>query len=59
MSDLTGKTVLVMGGDRGIGRAVVRAFAESGAHVLIHSSGDEATADDALAEEIGAGSSGA
>ena len=36
MIDLGGKTVLVAGGSRGIGAAIVRAVAASGANVLLH-----------------------
>ena len=36
MIDLGGKTVLVTGGSRGIGEAIVRAVAASGASVLLH-----------------------
>lgn len=36
MIDLKGKTVLVTGGSRGIGAAIVRATAASGARVLLH-----------------------
>jgi NAD(P)-dependent dehydrogenase (short-subunit alcohol dehydrogenase family) len=36
MSELAGKTVLVTGGSRGIGAAIVRAVAEAGASVLLH-----------------------
>lgn len=36
MTDLKGKTVLVTGGSRGIGAAIVRAVAAAGAKVLLH-----------------------
>lgn len=36
MIDLTGKTVLVTGGSRGIGAAMVEHLAGAGAHVLLH-----------------------
>jgi 3-oxoacyl-[acyl-carrier protein] reductase len=36
MIDLKGKTILVTGGSRGIGEAIVRAVAETGAKVLLH-----------------------
>ncbi|WP_119303477.1 SDR family NAD(P)-dependent oxidoreductase [Dongia deserti] len=36
MIDLTGKTILVTGGSRGIGEAIVRAVAGAGAQVLLH-----------------------
>jgi NAD(P)-dependent dehydrogenase (short-subunit alcohol dehydrogenase family) len=36
MIDLSGKTVLVTGGSRGIGEAIVRAVAAAGANVLLH-----------------------
>src|SRR4051794_8703180 len=35
--DLTGRVVLVTGGSRGLGRAMVRTFAEAGADVVIAS----------------------
>jgi 3-oxoacyl-[acyl-carrier protein] reductase len=36
MTDLTGKTALITGASRGIGRATALALAERGAHVLVH-----------------------
>ena len=36
MATLQGKTVLVTGASRGIGRAIASALAEAGAHVLVH-----------------------
>lgn len=40
-----GRRVLVTGGSRGIGAAVVRAFASEGAHVAVHSSREAAQID--------------
>jgi NAD(P)-dependent dehydrogenase (short-subunit alcohol dehydrogenase family) len=50
MSDLSGKTALVTGASRGIGRATALALAKAGAQVLIHYSSGEKEADAALAE---------
>src|SRR3989441_9265812 len=36
MATLQGKTALVTGASRGIGRATASALADSGAHVLVH-----------------------
>ncbi|MCL6568125.1 MAG: SDR family NAD(P)-dependent oxidoreductase, partial [Meiothermus silvanus] len=36
MFNLRGKTILVTGGSRGIGAAIVRALAAGGAEVVLH-----------------------
>ena len=51
MTDLSGRTALVTGGGRGIGAAIVRAFAQAGADVAINYTRD-ADAANALAEEV-------
>jgi NAD(P)-dependent dehydrogenase (short-subunit alcohol dehydrogenase family) len=55
MSELAGKTVLVTGGSRGIGAAIVRAVAEAGANVLLHY-GKSREAAEAIRTEIGSSS---
>lgn len=50
--DLTGKVAVVTGGSRGLGRAMVLAFADHGADVVIASR--KADACEALAAEVGA-----
>jgi 3-oxoacyl-[acyl-carrier protein] reductase len=52
MFDLSGKTVLVTGGSRGIGAAIVRAVAAAGAKVLLHYNRNGAAAE-AIRDEIG------
>lgn len=54
--DYTGKTVLVTGGSRGIGRAICVRFAEKGANVMINYAGNESAALETkrLCEEHGA-----
>ena len=47
--DLTGRTALVTGSARGIGRAIMLAFAEYGAHVIVHGSRESAPLEEALA----------
>ena len=48
--DLSGKTALVTGSARGIGRSVAIALAEYGARVLVHGSRPSAPLDEALAQ---------
>jgi 3-oxoacyl-[acyl-carrier protein] reductase len=52
MSDLKNKRVLVTGSSTGIGAAVAAAFAEQGAHVIVHYNASAREAE-ALVEEIG------
>ena len=54
MSSLTGKTALVTGASRGIGRASALALAKAGARVMVHY-GQAATEAAAVVTEIGAG----
>jgi 3-oxoacyl-[acyl-carrier protein] reductase len=54
MSTLTGKTALVTGGSRGIGRATALKLAKDGARVLVHY-GRSASEAEAVAGEIRAG----
>ncbi|GJD53050.1 3-oxoacyl-[acyl-carrier-protein] reductase FabG [Methylobacterium crusticola] len=55
MIDLSGKTALVTGGSRGIGRAAARALAAAGAQVLVHYGRAEAEADSVVAAIAAAG----
>ncbi|MFL9961992.1 SDR family oxidoreductase [Paraburkholderia sediminicola] len=55
MSNLTGKTALVTGASRGIGRATALALAKAGAQVLVHYSSAEKEADAVVAEIRAAG----
>jgi 3-oxoacyl-[acyl-carrier protein] reductase len=56
--DLSGRTVLVTGGSRGIGQAIVRAFAGTGARTAVHY-GRERDRAEALAAEVGGAAFGA
>ena len=53
MIDLKGKTVLVTGGSRGIGAAIVRAVAAAGGDVLLHY-GKSRRAAEAIQQDVGA-----
>jgi 3-oxoacyl-[acyl-carrier protein] reductase len=50
MFDLSGRTVLVTGGSRGIGRAACLGFAQAGAGVVVHYRSGEAEAEAVAAE---------
>ena len=52
MADLSGKTVLVTGGSRGIGAAIARAVGQAGARVLLHY-GRAREAAEAIRKELG------
>ena len=55
MFDLTGKTALVTGGSRGLGRAISLAFAHQGADVAINYRGNAGAADEVAREIAGLG----
>ena len=50
MFDLHGKTALVTGSNRGIGRSILLAFAEYGADVILHCRKPNDRADEVLAQ---------
>ncbi len=55
MIDLTGKTALVTGGSRGIGRAIVLKLAEAGANVVINYRSDKSAAEETQRTALGLG----
>lgn len=55
MGLLTGKTALITGASRGIGRAIARKFAQEGAFVVVHYGRSKNEADALVAEIAGAG----
>lgn len=55
MAHLEGRTILVTGGSRGIGAAIVEALAQDGARVIIHYGRDKAKAEALLAKIGGHG----
>ncbi len=56
---LAGKTALVTGSSRGIGRGIAVRFAQEGANVVINYVGSVGAAEDALADVVAAGARGA
>ncbi|GGW12941.1 hypothetical protein GCM10010264_51270 [Streptomyces globisporus] len=55
MGELDGRTALVTGGSRGIGRAVALRLAAEGALVAVHYGGNEAGAAETVARIVEAG----
>ncbi|SAK51449.1 short chain dehydrogenase/reductase family oxidoreductase [Caballeronia temeraria] len=55
MNDFSGKTALVTGASRGIGRAIAISLGRAGAQVLVHYSSNEAAADSVVAEIVASG----
>jgi 3-oxoacyl-[acyl-carrier protein] reductase len=50
MSELAGRTAIVTGGGRNIGRAIALAFAEAGAAVVVNGRSDRAAVDEVVSE---------
>ncbi|MET9448008.1 SDR family NAD(P)-dependent oxidoreductase [Streptomyces cinerochromogenes] len=55
MTDLTGKTALITGSARGIGKAIALRYAQLGANIVINYSSNAANADQALKEVLAHG----
>lgn len=53
--DFTGKTVLITGGSRGIGRVCAMMFAEAGARIIVHYGSNQQAADETLKMLAGEG----
>ena len=53
--DLSGRTALVTGSSRGIGRAIALGLADAGCNVIIHSVGSSRKADEAVQEVMNKG----
>ncbi|MFF4121216.1 SDR family oxidoreductase [Streptomyces sp. NPDC001714] len=55
MTDLTGKTAVITGSARGIGKAIALRYAQLGANIVINYSSNAANADEALKEVVSHG----
>lgn len=55
MTDLTGKTAVITGSARGIGKAIALRYAQLGANIVINYSANRANADQALKEVLAHG----